>query len=81
MATTTTHILVRRPDGTPALWAEIVDTEYLRDDGTRFHDYSGSTLNDDRTSIPFDPATESFEDVAMGWLRATESITGLVLNI
>ena len=70
MATETTQVLVRNADGSPALWVDIVDTHLIREDGTRYHDYTGSTLNDDNTSITFDPSVEDLEVCAEQWKSA-----------
>lgn len=67
MATETTKILHRNADGTPALWLDIVRVELLHDDGRRTVDYTGTTLNDDNTSIPFDPSIEDVEAAALAW--------------
>lgn len=65
-----TKILARNSDGTPALWLEIDEVELLHDDGTRSKDYTGTTLNDDNTSIPFDPATEDIDLAVAQWEAA-----------
>lgn len=67
MATQFTKVLVRDADGTPALWLDVVRTDLLHDDGRRSADYTGTTLNDETTSIPFDPATEDEEATALTW--------------
>lgn len=71
MKTSTQVVLVRHTDGTPALWLDIVDIELLHEDGRRSHDYTGTMLNDDRISIPFDPSQENLEIVVEEWKRAT----------
>jgi len=73
MATQTTEIVVRHPDGSPALWLDVFKTELVHSDGTRSVDYSGTTLNDDNTSVPFDPATEDIDVAIEDWKRATAS--------
>jgi len=67
---TSTIVLIRNRDGSPDLWLDIVDQHLIREDGSRYHDYTGSTLNDDNTSVPYDPATESNEDTAAAWLAS-----------
>lgn len=66
------HVLVRYPNGQPALWLDIVDTELLHEDGRRTHNYAGTTLNDTNTSIPFDPANEDLEVTAEDWKRSVQ---------
>lgn len=64
-------VLVRHDDGSPALWLELVEQELIRDDGSRFTDYTGTLLCDDNTCIPFDPETEDIEDTVADWEKAT----------
>ena len=61
-------VLVRNRDGRPDLWIDIVVRHLISEDGTRYYDYAGSTLNDANTSTPYDPTTESNEDTAADWL-------------
>ena len=62
MATETTKILVRNTDGSPALWLDIVDT--MSDAGI-------TTLNDENTSILFNPETEDLDAAVAQWEAAT----------
>ena len=76
MATERTFILVRHKNGSPALWLDEVRTELLHDNGSRSVDYYGSTLNDDNTSVPFDPATEDLDLAVEDWKRNTNPPAG-----
>lgn len=58
MATETT-VLARNSDGSPALWLETAD--------------GVTTLNDENTSIPFDPQTEDIDAAVAQWKASVDA--------
>lgn len=62
-----TKVLVRDGNGQPALWLDINKVEVIDDRGNRTADYTGTTLNDANSSIPFDPSVEDADLAVEQW--------------